>query len=92
MEEYFGGILWLKQYKITMELFKALFWDASSESFKKANGKSALNTKSGSKAYFGGLRRAIAVVDALMDIHNFEKFKKTRYLIELMGDEFEAQS
>jgi len=90
--ESIGGILWLKQYKITMDLFKALFWDASLESFKKANGRSALNTQSSSKAYRGGLRRAIAVVDALMDIHNFEKFKKPRPLIDLMGDEFEAQS
>lgn len=90
--ESIGGLLWLKQYKITMELFKALFWDASSESFKKANGKSALSTKAGSKAYLGGLRRAIAIVDALMEIHNFDKFKKTRHLVELMGDEFEAQS
>ncbi len=90
--EQIGGILWLKQYKITMDLFKSLFWDSSSGSFKKANGKSALITSSSSKGYMGGLRRARAVIDALMDIHNFEKFKKTRPLIDLMGDEFEAQS
>lgn len=90
--EQIGGILWLKQYKIILDLFKSLYWDAGSQSFKKANGKGALTSTSTSKGYLGGLRRARAVIDALMDIHNFEKFKKTTHLIELMGDEFKAQS
>jgi hypothetical protein len=89
--EQIGGILWLKQYKIILDLFKSLYWHAETQSFKKANGRGALTSNAGSKGYLGGLRRARAVIDALMDIHNFEKLKKTSHLIALMGDEFKTQ-
>ena len=90
--EQIGGILWLKQYKIIMDLFKLLYWDNESKTFKKADGKGALTSNSSQKAYLGGLRRARAVIDALMDIHNFEKINKPMQLKDLMGDEFKAQN
>lgn len=89
--EQIGGILWLKQYTIIMNLFKALYWDSENKDFKKSNGRGALTTTSSSKSYLGGLRRARAVIDALMDMHNFDKIKKTTQLIDLMGSEFKPQ-
>ena len=90
--EQIGGILWLKQYKIIMQAFKLLFWNSETKEFKKADGSTALATGPKQKTYLGGLRRARAVIDALMDIHNFEKIKKPIQLKNLMGDEFKAHN
>ena len=89
--EQLGSRLWFRGYPMILKTLRLLFWDDEKKKILKADGSGALTTKTTSRGYKGGFRRALKVFRMLMAIYDLNRINTPNDVVSLMGNEFKLR-